>query len=326
MSIPRRRLGAGGPEVGAIGLGCMSMSWAYADDAAADGDIDGRGAVATIHRALDLGVTHLDTADVYGPHTNESLVGRALRSAQRAADAVVATKVGLIPSPAGFYPLRNDARPERIRAEVDGSLARLGLEVIDLYYLHRIDPAVPLEESWGAMADLAAEGKVRRLGLSEASVAECERAAAIHPVAAVQSELSLWTRGALADVVPWCRDHGAAFVPFSPLGRGYLTGVITEAVTRGDDFRASLPRFTDEAVARNRVIVDGIAAVAARHGATPAQVALAWVLAQGPHVIPIPGTRRVTRLEENAGAAGLALSADDLADLDALPEPFGARY
>jgi aryl-alcohol dehydrogenase-like predicted oxidoreductase len=301
-----------------IGLGCMPMSFGYLD--AASDDAPG----AVIRRALDLGVTMFDTADVYGPFTNEDLVGRALEG--RREEATIATKVGLVVGPNGGYPLSRDARPERIAEQVHGSLRRLRTDTIDLYYLHRVDERVPLEDSWSAMADLVAAGHVRALGLSEVGIDELERAHAIHPVAAVQSELSLWTREALEEVVPWCAAHGAVFVPFSPLGRGFLTGTITDARFEPGDFRASNPRFTDEAVEANQRLVRVVRAVAERHGATPAQVALAWTLAQGDHVLPIPGTKRIRYLEENVGAATLELAHGDLADLAAAPLPTAPRY
>jgi len=315
--MERRRLGAGGPEVGAIGLGCMPMSWAYVGGSPDD-------PIRVIRRALELGVTLFDTADVYGPFTNEELVGHALEG--RRDGAVIATKVGLRVGPNGGYPLVRDARPERILREVDASLRRLRGDAIDLYYLHRVDPRVPFEEQWGAMASLVQAGKVRAIGVSEVGVEELEHASPIHSVAAVQSELSLWTRGPLADVMPWCREHGAAFVPYAPLGRGYLTGALTEAAFEPMDFRATNPRFTPEAIAANRAIVERVRAVAERLEATPAQVAIAWVLAQGDHVIPIPGTKRLRYLEENVAAAGLALAPQDLAELDALPASVAPRY
>ena len=213
-----------------------------------------------------------------------------------------------------------------MREAVEGSLRRLRTDFIDLYQLHRVDPEVPLEETWGAMAELVAQGKVGALGMSEVSVSELERAHAIHPVASVQSEGSLWTRDAFAEVVPWCAAHGAAFLPFAPLGRGFLTGKLESQRFPPGDFRKNNPRFQPEAMDANAALVAPVKAVAARHDATPAQVALAWLLAQGEHVVPIPGTKRRTRLEENAGAAALALSAEDLAELDALPAPVGSRY
>jgi aryl-alcohol dehydrogenase-like predicted oxidoreductase len=301
-----------------IGLGCMPMSFGYVDAASEDDP------AVVIGRALELGVAMFDTADVYGPFTNEQLVGRALEGRRR--DATIATKWGLVAGPTGGYPLARDARPERAADAVRASLERLRTDVIDLYYLHRVDDHVPLEESWGAMAALVEQGLVRAIGLSEVGVDELERAHAIHPVAAVQSELSLWTRDALDEVVPWCANHGAAFVPFSPLGRGFLTGTITHGGFDARDFRASNPRFTDEAIASNQAIVRVVRRVAERHEATPAQVALAWTLAQGAHVLPIPGTKRVRYLEENVAATELALTDDDLADLDAAPPASAPRY
>jgi len=293
------------------------MNWAY-------GDADDETSIRVIHRAVELGVTLFDTADVYGPFTNEDLVGRGLQG--RRDQVAIATKVGLVVGPEGGYPLQPSGRPERIVREVEGSLTRLRTDVIDLYYLHRTDPAVPLEETWGAMADLVVAGKVLALGLSETTVEQTGLAHAIHPVAAVQSELSLWTRDPLADVVPWCAANGVAFVPFSPLGRGFLTGTITQAAFDPNDFRAKNPRFAQPAIDQSLVIVEGVRGVAQRHGATPAQVAIAWVLAQGSHVIPIPGTKRTTYLEENVAAADLRLGPEDLAELDALPQPSAPRY
>jgi aryl-alcohol dehydrogenase-like predicted oxidoreductase len=301
-----------------IGLGCMPMSFGYVD-AASEDDPE-----RVIDRALDLDVEMFDTADVYGPFTNEELVGRALEG--RRAEATIATKVGLVVGPNGGYPLSRDARPERIAEEVRGSLRRLRTDVIDLYYLHRVDGNVPLEDSWGAMASLVDAGLVRAIGLSEVGIAALERAHAIHPVAAVQSELSLWTRDALDEVMPWCADHDAVFVPFSPLGRGFLTGTITQGGFDPRDFRSSNPRFTDEAIMSSQEIVAVVRRVAERHGATPAQVALAWTLAQGDHVLPIPGTKRLRYLEQNVAAAALMLSKDDLAALDAAPQPSAPRY
>lgn len=313
-----RTLGSSGIAVGEIGLGCMPMNWAYV------GDSSETESIAVIRRALDLGVTLLDTADVYGPFTNEELIGRALEGYRER--AVVATKTGLVVGSNGDYPLRNDARPEHIREAADGSLRRLRTDAIDLYQLHRIDPDVPLEESWGTMAELVAAGKARALGMSEATVDELERANSIHPVATVQSELSLWFGERLDDVVPWCAANDAAFIPFAPLGRGFLTGTMATASTDPHDFRSSLPRFAQEAIDANQAIVERVRAVADRHGATPAQIALAWVLAQGPHIVPIPGTRRRHHLEENAGASAIRLSTQDLAELHDLPEVMGTRY
>lgn len=321
MAIATRTLGTGGPQVGAVGLGCMGMSWAY-DPADRDDDRS----IAAIHRALEIGVTLIDTADMYGPFTNEELVGKAL--ADRRDQAVLATKVGMVVESADPIRMSRNGRPEHVREAIDASLQRLGVDHVDLYQLHRVDPAVPIEETWGAMAEVVAAGKATAIGMSEATVDELDRAHAIHPVASLQSELSLWTREPLADVIPWCREHGAAFLPFSPLGRGFLTGALAQRdkAFESGDFRANLERFTDEAMDANAAIVARVQAVAAEHDATPAQVALAWILAQGDFVVPIPGTRRAERVEENAGAAALTLSAEDLAALDGAPAAVGDRY
>ena len=314
--IATRTLGPAGPEVGAVGLGCMGMSWAYG---AAERDDEVSRTV--LRRALDLGVTLIDTADVYGPFTNEELVGSGLHG--RRDEAFLATKCGLVAGPGG---IGRDGRPEHVRAALDASLRRLGTDRVDLWQLHRVDPDVPVEETWGAMAEQVQAGKALALGMSEVGVAELEAAHALHPVATVQSELSLWTRDPLAEVLPWCQAHGAAFLPFSPLGRGFLTGTVTEGSFDEGDFRARNPRFTAEAMAANTALVDTVRAVAARRDATAAQVALAWVLAQGEHVVPIPGTKKLGYLEQNAASASVQLTADDLAELDALPAPVGARY
>jgi aryl-alcohol dehydrogenase-like predicted oxidoreductase len=316
--VEQRTLGSSGIAVSAIGLGCMGMSWAY-------GAGDDNESLAVIERALELGVTFLDTSDVYGPFTNEQLVGRAI--AGRRDDVVLATKAGLVVEDRANYVLGRDGRPEHIREACEASLQRLGVEAIDLYYLHRVDPEVPIEDSYGAMAELVAEGKVRALGLSEVDVATLERAAAIHPIAALQSELSLWTRDALAEVLPWCREHDVAFVPFAPLGRGFLTGTLPVDSTFGEgDFRRRNPRFQPDSLEQNQAIVERVRAVADQVSATAAQVAIAWVLAQGENVIPIPGTKRLRYLEENVGAVRVELDADTVARLDALPAPAGTRY
>lgn len=312
--MDQRRLGE--TRVGAVGYGAMPLNWEYGTP------VDPTRARQVLHRALDLGVTLIDTSDAYGD--NEALVGRSL--AGRREEAVLATKAGLVLVDDDPITYHRNGRPDHIRQACHSSLDRLGVDVIDLYQLHRVDPAVPLEETVGAMAELVGEGKVRWLGLSEVDVPTLERASAVHPIASVQSELSLWTRDPLDQVVPWCEAHGVAFLPYSPLGRGYLTGRLSADDLNGPDFRRQLPRFEREAMAANRRIVEGIRAVADRHGATNAQVALAWLLARSPVVIPIPGTKRVRYLEENAGAAGLELTREDLADLDALPAPVGDRY
>jgi len=307
-----------GLAMGRIGLGCMGMSWAY-DPATRD---DAR-SVQVIHRALDLGVTLIDTSDVYGPFTNEELVGEALRG--RRDSAILATKVGLRIDDAGL--MYRDGRPEHIREGIDASLRRLGVDHVDLYQLHRVDEKVPIEESWGAMAEVVAAGKARAIGLSEVSVEEIRRAQAVHPVASVQSELSLWTRDALPEVLPYLREQGIGFLPFSPLGRGFLTGRFTAVDDLpADDFRRNNRRFAAAAITANQRLVAVIGEIAAKHGATPGQIALAWVLAQGDLVVPIPGTTRVENLEANAAADGVQLTADDLAVLDGLPTPTGTRY
>ena len=317
--MEHRALGTSGLEVSRIGLGVMPMSWGYFGESPDD-------PVRVIARAFELGVTHFDTAAVYGPFTNEEILGRALLAGGFRDEVVVATKCGLRVGPNGGYPLVYDARPEQILREAEGSLRRLGVDAIDLYYLHRVDEKVPFEEQWGALASLVQAGKVRAIGLSEVGVERLEIASAIHPVAALQSELSLWTREALQDVVPWCADHGAAFVPFSPLGRGYLAGSVTTAEYEELDFRRQNPRFTQEALDGNRRIVEVVARVAARLGATPAQVALAWVLGRGEHVLPIPGTKRIAYLEENVAASDLTLTSVDLAELDEMPASIAPRY
>ncbi|MDA0181831.1 aldo/keto reductase [Solirubrobacter phytolaccae] len=304
---------------GRLGLGCMGMTWAYGA-----ADRDDAESIRVIHRAAELGVTLLDTADMYGPFTNETLVGKAI--AGRRDDYFVATKCGLVVEDAAEYVLAKDGRPEHVREAVDGSLQRLGIDHIDLYQLHRVDPEVPLEETWGAMASLVTEGKVRALGLSEVSVEEIERAHAIHPVASVQSEGSLWTRIAFEAVVPWCVANDAAFLPFAPLGRGFLTGALKPQSFPAGDFRKNNPRFQPEAMDANQALVAKVIEVAERREVTPAQVALAWLLAQGSCVVPIPGTKKVSRLEENAAAASVTLTAEDLAELDELPEAVGSRY
>lgn len=323
-------LGTTGPEVGVIGLGCMGMTASYDMQTPRDDTTS----IAVIHQALDLGMTLIDTADAYGPFTNEDLVGRALSGGYRER-AVLATKVGLVMTDSGTAAdstntspgaVRN-GRPEHVRKSIDDSLRRLGTDHVDLYQLHRVDPQVPLEETWGAMAEAVAAGKARHIGLSEVSVDEVRRAQAVHPVASVQSEMSLWTRDMLAEVLPYCEEQGIAVLPFSPLGRGFLTGRFSSFDDLPqDDFRRGLPRFQQDALRANLAIVGRVREIAERVAVTMAQVALAWVLAQGRHAVPIPGTKTPKYLAENAGAADVELSAADLAELDALPTPEGARY
>jgi len=304
-----RRLGTQGLEVSEISLGCMGMSEFY-------GPADEAEALATIDRALELGVTMLDTADIYGYGENERLVGEAVRA--RRDRVVVATKFGI-------RRRKNDAayrgisgRPEYVREACEASLARLGLERIDLYYVHRVDSQVPIEDTVGAMADLVRAGKLRWIGLSEPSPDTLRRAHAVHPISAVQTEYSLWSRDPERALLPALRELGVGFVPYSPLGRGFLTGAIRSAEElAGDDFRRGQPRFQGENLARNLAIVEKLRAIAARLRVTPAQLALAWVLAQGEDIVPIPGTKRRAYLEENLAAASVTLSAGDLAQIDA---------
>ena len=307
-------------QVSAIGLGCMPMSWAYNVAEADPAEVE-----ATLHRAVELGITLLDTADVYGPFTNEEIIREYVVRAGLRDRVVIATKAGLVPIDATSY--GRNGTPEHIRAACDASLGRLGIDTIDLYQLHRVDPEVPIEETWGAMAELVAAGKVRYLGLSEASVEEIVAADAVHPVSSVQSELSLWTEENVVNgVLALTEERGIGFLAYCPLGRGFLTGALSADTIGEGDYRSANPRFTPEAMAANSAIVDGVRAIAERRGATPAQVALAWVLAQGDHVVPIPGTKRRRWLEENAVAAELVLEPEDLADIAALPASVAPRY
>jgi aryl-alcohol dehydrogenase-like predicted oxidoreductase len=307
-------------EVSALGLGCMPMSWAYNVTEADPAEVE-----ATLHRAIELGITLLDTADVYGPFTNEEIIREYVVRAGLRERVIIATKCGLVPIDATTY--GRDGSPEHINAACDASLQRLGVDTIDLYQLHRVDPEVPIEETWGAMADLVSAGKVRYLGLSEATTEEIVAADAIHPVSSVQSELSLWTdENVVNGVLALTEQRGIGFLAYCPLGRGFLTGALTSDAIGEGDFRSANPRFTPEAMAANAAIVEGVRAVAERHEATPAQIALAWLLAQGRQVVPIPGTKRRRWLEENAASTRIRLSERDLADLAALPRSVAPRY
>lgn len=314
-----RRLGRKGPEVSAIGLGCMGMSGFY-------GAADEQEAIATVHRALELGVNLLDTADIYGPFINEELVGKAIKGWRE--KVVLATKFGNEPRPDGTT--RVNGRPEYVRRACDASLKRLGVDYIDLYYQHRVDLTVPVEETVGAMAGLVEEGKVRYLGLSEAAAKTIRRAHAVHPIAALQSEYSLWTRDPEGEILDTLRELGIALVPFSPLGRGFLTGNLTSlSQLSPNDSRRQFPRFEEENFRKNQALVKPAAEIAQQLGVTPAQVALAWVLAQGDDVIPIPGTKRRAYLEQNAAATEITLSAGQLERLSqAVPKgaAAGQRY
>src|SRR3979411_1950955 len=306
-------------EVSRMGLGTRGMSAYYTGGGSDDAE-----SVRTIHRALDLGINFIDTAEVYGPYVNEELVGRAL--AGRRDEVVLATKFGLISHRSGDTP-RLDGSPQNIRIAIEGSLKRLGTDYIDLYYQHRVDPAIPIEETVGALSELVKEGKVKAIGLSEAAPETIRRAHAVQPVTAVQTEYSLWTRDPEAEILPTVRRLGIGFVAYSPLGRGFLTGQIRSLdQLSADDFRSSNPRFADGNFEQNLRIVHAVEAVAREVGATPAQVALAWLLAQGDDVVPIPGTKRVSRMDENAAAVGVSLTADQVARLSAIEAPVGERY
>jgi aryl-alcohol dehydrogenase-like predicted oxidoreductase len=316
-----RKLGRDGPTVSALGLGCMGMSEFY-------GARDDAESLATLKHALDLGLNFLDTADAYGPYTNEELVGRALRG--RRQDAFLATKFGLVRDPGNPSARGVDGSPAYVRRACEASLGRLGVEQIDLYYLHRVDPQVPIEDTVGAMAGLVREGKVRFLGLSEVSVATLERAQRVHPITALQSEYSLWTRDPEDGVLAACERLGVGFVAYSPLGRGFLTGALKRIEDfAADDYRRHSPRFQGENFTRNLMLVEKVKTLANDKGCTPAQLALAWVLAQDPHIVPIPGTRRIRNLDENLAALQVKLTAVDLDTIAAvLPAgaSSGARY
>jgi aryl-alcohol dehydrogenase-like predicted oxidoreductase len=332
--VERRTIGAAALEVGAIGLGCMPMSWAYSSS-----EQRGEESLRTVHAALDRGMTLLDTADMYGPFTNELLIGRILK--ERRHDAFVSTKCGLL---VGEQHIVANGRPGYVKRACDASLRRLQTDFIDLYQLHRADPEVPVEETWGAMGELVTEGKVRALGFcavgaradhrSRAAAAgihgptirQLERVQGVFPVSGVQAELAVWSREALQTLLPWCVSHGVGFMAAMPLGNGYLSGTLTPGGGfEADDVRARHPRFTAEMMAANQPVVAGLRRIAERHGeVTPAQVALAWLLAQGPQVIPLPGTKKERRVAENAAAADLVLTPEDLAELGALPAARGS--
>jgi aryl-alcohol dehydrogenase-like predicted oxidoreductase len=328
--VERRTVGAAALPVGAVGLGCMPMSWAYSASRQ-----DGEESLRAVHTALDHGTTLLDTADMYGPFTNELLLGRVLK--ERRADAFVATKCGLL---VGEQHIVANGRPGYVRRACDASLRRLQTDTIDLYQLHRVDPEIPVEETWGAMAELVTAGKVRALGLCavgargnrrtgaalyDETMRQLRRVQQVFPVSSVQAELSVWTPEALAELLPWCTGHGVGFLAAMPLGNGFLTGTLTPGGGfEPDDVRARHPRFTAEMMAANQPIVAGLRRVAERHGATAAQVALAWTLAQAPGVVPVPGSKTARWTAENAGAAALALTAADLAEIAELPAARGS--
>jgi aryl-alcohol dehydrogenase-like predicted oxidoreductase len=314
--MQHRKLGTQGLETSAMGLGCMGMSDFYGDRS------DQGESVATIHRALELGVNFLDTADMYGPHTNEQLVGRAIKGKRD--QYVIATKFGMVRD--ANDPLKRgiNGRPEYVRASIEGSLKRLGIDTVDLYYQHRVDTNTPIEDTVGAMADLVREGKIRYIGLSEAGPETLRRAYAVHPISALQTEYSLWSREPEDEIIPTCRALGIGFVPYSPLGRGFLTGAYKSIEDfRSDDFRRTSPRFQGENFEKNLELVRHIERLAAEKGCTPSQLALAWVLAQGDDMVPIPGTKHRRYLEENIGAIDVTLTRADLDRIDEIA-PKGA--
>ena len=318
--FPRRRLGRSDLEVSALGLGCMGMSEFY-------GPADDTASLAVLNHAVDIGINFLDTADMYGVGRNEMLLARLLQT--RRDEVVIATKFGNKRAPDGAF-LGVNGSPDYVRQCCDASLKRLGVDHIDLYYQHRVDRSVPIEDTVGAMAELVRAGKVRHLGLSEAAPATIRRAQAVHPIAALQTEYSLWTRDVEAEILPLCQQLGIGLVPYSPLGRGFLTGAIRDTgQLAADDWRRNNPRFQAENLAHNLALVDAVTALAAARGCTPAQLALAWLLSRGPQVVPIPGTRSIARLDENAASAALTLTADELARLAAvlaLQPVAGTRY
>jgi aryl-alcohol dehydrogenase-like predicted oxidoreductase len=314
-----KHISLGGLDVSRIGLGAMSMSGFYNVGEGSDGE-----SIRTIHRALDLGVTHLDTAEIYGPYTNEELVGQALKGHRD--QVVLATKFGIVQH-SGGGPGVLDSSPANVRTAVEGSLKRLGTDHIDLYYQHRVDPNTPIEDTVGTLAELVAEGKIRHIGLSEAGPDTIRRAHAVHPVTALQTEYSLWTRDVEAEILPLLRELNIGFVPYSPLGHGFLTGQIrsTDDIA-DDDWRKTNPRFTGENFQRNLRIVDDVKAVATEADATPAQIALAWLLAQGDDIAPIPGTKRVARVEENTAADAIELTDAQVERLNNLTPAAGERH
>lgn len=303
-----------GISVSEIGLGCSSMSHGYGPAKRDDEE-----SIRVLHRAVELGINIFDTADVYGPYSNEYLLGKAL--APYRDEVKIATKCGLVPRPDGRF--GRDGRPEHLRAACEGSLRRLRVEAIDLYQLHRIDPEIPIADSWGAMGELVTEGKVRALGISHATPDELEQIHEIFPIAAVQYELSVWVTSCLDDILPWTQRNGVGFLAFCPIGRGYLSGRVGSDDLGESDSRKGDPRFAAHAMRRNRAIVDGLNEIAARHDATAAQVAIAWIIEKGDNVVPIPGTRRLRWLYENAAAADLRLTEQDLRDIAELPPPTG---
>ena len=321
--MQKRKLGKSGLEVSAIGLGCMGMSFSYGEPK------NKQEMINLLHAAVEKGITFFDTAEVYGPFTNEELVGEALASLR--GKVVIATKFGFNLNPDGSPGWQGlNSSPERIKQVADASLKRLRIDVIDVFYQHRVDPNVPIEEVAGAVKDLIRAGKVKHFGMSEAAAGTIRRAHAVQPVAAVQSEYSLWWRKPEQEILPTLEELGIGFVPYSPLGKGFLTGKMDENTTFGEsDFRSRLPRFTPEAMKANKAFVDLLAQIAQQKGATPAQIALAWLLVQKPWIVPIPGTTKLSRLEENIGAADVQLTAQDLSDIEESAKqitPQGARY